>query len=520
MGTGHVMRCVAFAELLLARGARSLFVCRDHQGHLIAQLRERSWPVVVLPAPVSAAGNGADSYAAWRGVPMHVDAEQTLRALEGHKPEWMVVDHYGLDAGWEALVRPGVGRLLVIDDLYRPHECDVVLNQNCLPDQPNRYHGLVPSGCQVLLGPRYALLAQEYPLHREIQPSRSGAVRRVLVYFGGVDSGNLTGQALMALCAQEFGQLEVDLVIGTNHPNRDALREQASARPHTRVFGTRPHLADLMATADLAIGAGGVTTWERMCLGVPSVVVSLAENQRPTCEALASAGLIEYLGSHRSVGSAQIHGALSTLLGNRRRLQELSSRGQHLVDGRGASRVAEVMLGRDVDALMQTRNALHEADSRPAGFGQFVFAWIDRCDADRVLALRNQAHVTSQMRTRTAITPTDHSRFLENYNRMDRYDFVLVDSETDRYVGTFYITGVASSPELGKYIGDGAYLGKGIARQATARLLEFCRAVTGLDQLTAVTRADNVRNIALNTALGFKPTGPAQGGYLVMTVEL
>jgi UDP-2,4-diacetamido-2,4,6-trideoxy-beta-L-altropyranose hydrolase len=133
-------------------------------------------------------------------------------------------------------------------------------------------------------------------------------------------------------------------VIGENHPAGEALRRQAAERPGTALHRTRPHLADLMAAADLAIGAGGVTTWERMCLGVPSLVISIAENQRPACEALAADGLIAYAGDAASVDVATIRGALSSLMPDRDRLAALSSGGQRLVDGHGAARVADALL--------------------------------------------------------------------------------------------------------------------------------------------------------------------------------
>jgi UDP-2,4-diacetamido-2,4,6-trideoxy-beta-L-altropyranose hydrolase len=518
IGTGHLTRSATLADVLRARGADVSFVCREHPGHLIEMLRQRSLPVAVLPPP-EPSGFDRDGYAAWVGAPQPEDAEQTIRAIGGDASDWIVVDHYGLDAQWERRMRPRAGRLLVIDDLAsHPHECDVLLDQNYSRDSDRRYEGLVPTDCRLLIGPRYALLAPAYPCYRATQPPRDGSVRRVLVYFGGADRSNMTGQALTALSAPLCRHLSVDLVIGTNHPQRQALELQAAARPGTSVHGTRPHLADLMAQADLAIGAGGTTTWERMCLGLPSLVVSLAENQRPTCEALAAAGLIDYAGDVGSVAAGHIHDALVRLLEDRDRLLTLSSRGRRLVDGCGASRVADVMLGRAGDPLV-TRHALHEDDARPEGFDTFTFAWIDRCRAEDVLSLRNMPHVTAQMRSQAPISAADHRRFLDAYSQMDRYDFILIDNNRRRSVGAFYITNVGSAPELGKYIGDPEYLGKGVAHRAAQSLIDFCRTRAGLGYLMAVTRRDNSRNIALNTRLGFRKMG-ADDAYIVMRLEL
>jgi UDP-2,4-diacetamido-2,4,6-trideoxy-beta-L-altropyranose hydrolase len=516
MGTGHVMRCATLAQSLQDRGAVPRFVCREHRGNLIAPLRER-WAVHVLPPPVEPVDIDDEDYAAWLGVPESGDAEETIAALGGEKPDWMVVDHYGLGRAWEARLRPHVGRIAVIDDLAgRRHDCDVLLDQN-YPAAESAAGRIVPAGCQPLIGPRFALLAPEYARQRDAGRVRDGSVRRVLVYFGGADPSNMTAEALEALAAPEFSRLLVDVVIGTNHPRRQALERQAVGRANIRLHGTRPHLADLMDAADLAIGAGGTTTWERLCLGLPSLVVSLAENQRPACEALAAAGHIAYAGGANSVRAPEIRAAINALVADPDRLAALASRGLHLVDGRGAPRVADALLGEA--KRLRTRRALHAAGVCPEGFDGFAFAWIDRCREADVLSMRNAPHVLAQMRSRDPVSADSHARFLAAYSEADRYDFVLLEGASGRYAGTFYVTGLRSAPALGKYIGDPAYLGKGLARRATARLIEFCRLRAGLQRLTAETRQDNARNIALNAALGFELAG-MDGEYAVMTLEL
>lgn len=520
IGTGHVMRCLTLAEALRMKGAQPRFISRAVPGNLIASIRQHV-PVHVLPAPASAGEVIAGDRATWPGVSEATDADETVAALDGHKPDWLVVDHYALGLAWEQRLRPYSGRILVLEDLpQRAHDCDALLDQNYSDEGESRHAKSVPEHCRLLAGPRYALLAPAYARLRQTQPERDGTIRRVLVYFGGADPDNMTAQALTALSTSGLSHLGVDLVIGTNHPQREALERQAAARPGTSVHGTRPHLADLMIHTDLAVGAGGVTTWERMCLGLPALVVSLAENQRVTCEALAAAGLIEYLGSSQAVGADRIREALERLIANPSRVAELATAGRRLVDGDGASRVAGVLTSLGGGDPMRTRNALHDADACPEGFGTFSFAWIDRCQADGVLALRNTPHVREQMRSRDPIAAAQHRQFIEQYAALDRYDFVLVDDSTGRYVGVFYVTHIGSTPEIGKYIGASEYLGKGVAHEATRRLLEFCRTRTGLRQLVSMTRAGNTRNIALNKKLGFELSGGTHGDYVMMTLAL
>lgn len=341
MGSGHFVRCLTLANALRQRGADVRFICRAHVGNMIATLARSAIPVVVLPAPPTKKKHTED-YALWLGVTQETDAAETVAALNGERPDWLIVDHYGLDAGWEGALRPHVGHVLAIDDLAnRPHDCDVLLDQNYSRDAATRYENWLPSHCQRLLGPRYALLRPEYAEFRKIRASREGKVQRVLVFFGGTDVANATGTALEALMAPEFRELHVDVVVGASNPHRGVIERQVSQRPFTALHEPRPHLADLMALADLALGAGGATTWERLCLGLPSLVVSIAENQVPACGSLGSSGYIEYLGPISGIGSEQIRLGLLAMMNNPPLLEGMVTKGKILVDGLGALRVAE-----------------------------------------------------------------------------------------------------------------------------------------------------------------------------------
>src|SRR5882672_6253688 len=101
MGTGHLMRCLTLAEALRGRGAQARFICREHSGHLMPLLRQRTMPVTALPAPASGDRTPGEDHAAWLGVTQAEDAAQTIEAFDGEKPDWLVVDHYGLDVEWE-----------------------------------------------------------------------------------------------------------------------------------------------------------------------------------------------------------------------------------------------------------------------------------------------------------------------------------------------------------------------------------------------------------------------------------
>ena len=349
IGSGHVMRCRTLARELRRRGAEISFICRQQPGDLIELLRQE-FQVLALPPLAAVASSspleGRALYAAWLGCSQQQDAADCLAALEqagNGSAQWLVVDHYGLDASWEGAMREGLGsepplQLLVIDDLAdRTHSCELLLDQNFFgAATQQRYGGLVPAQCRQLLGPQYALLGPEYALLHPLVPPRT-ELRRVLVFFGGVDPANYTGQAIKALMAPELAQLAVDVVLGLQCPHRQAVESLVAQRPHTTLHGPQPSLAGLIARADLAIGAGGSTTWERACLGLPSVVLPIAANQLPFSEALAAAGLI-----HLLLDPADLVSELGTIEPH---LLAQSQNCQGLTDGWGAQRLATALLG-------------------------------------------------------------------------------------------------------------------------------------------------------------------------------
>lgn len=350
IGTGHLMRCLTLAESLRQRGVQVRFISREHVGNQVALLRQRGISVSVLPAPANGVTVSSEGYADWLGVTQAEDAEQTIQALDGERPDWLVLDNYALGVEWEHRIRQHVERLMVIDDLAdRQHYCDILLDQNYSPNGEQRYADLVPENCKLLMGPNYALLRPEYSVQRKTFRDRDGQVKRVLVFFGGSDPQNVTGLALEALSCPGLEHLEVDVVVGANNPNREGLEAQVRQRRHTRMYGPRPHLADLMSQADLAIGAGGATNWERICLGLPTVVVSIAENQRSASEALAEAGLIYYAGRFPGIGTDHLKRLLLALVQNAQRLTDLTMRNQVQVDGLGALRLVEVMRPSAID---------------------------------------------------------------------------------------------------------------------------------------------------------------------------
>ena len=343
IGTGHVMRCLALAQGIHCAGGKAIFVCRELPGNLCDEIAVRGFTVLRLPADTDGAaqdlGHGALLGSTWQN-----DAEQTRAALEPLAPiDWLVADHYALDARWESALRPITKQLMAIDDLFdRPHDVDLLLNQNILPGSRASYAGLLPNACRLLLGPRFALLQDRYRKLRRRIPLRAGKIERVLVYFGGVDAANLTGRSLEALLAAGCGDLEIDVVLPVVGPHAESIRALAARLPGAHVHETLPSLAQLMANADLAIGASGTTSWERLCLGLPALVVTLSDNQLLIAQALQANNLARWLGHHDEISVERLADALRLLL-QEGLAPDWSARCRAAVDGAGVERVAALL---------------------------------------------------------------------------------------------------------------------------------------------------------------------------------
>lgn len=337
IGSGHVARCMTLAQALARRGAEVRFVCRAHAGHLGAEVAASGIAVELLPLagaggarhPVSTSDGSDDArrsprpgaeegdarYSRWLGDGWQADASSTAASFgSSGPPDLLVADHYAIDHRWERALRcPGM-TILAIDDLAdREHDCDVLLDQNYYRNLGSRYDALVPAGCKKLLGPRHALLREEFLAPGRAVRVRGERVDRILVFFGGMDRTNETAKALDALRVIGRREMLVDVVVGRANPHRARIEARCKDDPGLRYHCQTSEMADLMAQADLALGACGTATWERAFLGLPSVVVSVATNQERAARDVHDFGAHLYLGPAGEVDGAMFAAAVRRL---------------------------------------------------------------------------------------------------------------------------------------------------------------------------------------------------------------
>lgn len=373
IGTGHVERCLTLAKALSNLGVRCRFICRPHVGNMLAEIAARGFETIVLPALRGAAATTGSTiaHADWLATTAERDAQETKESIGRNMPDWIVVDHYGIDRAWEVAFRAVGIKVLVIDDLAdRPHHCDALLDHG-LDHGAAEYSSLIAPETTCFFGPQYALLRPEFAELRaeSLARRKSPSLDRILVSMGGVDKDNVTCQLLAALASEEGSEArEVTVVMGLRAPWLEDVRARAAEMPgKVEVLVATTRMAELMRDADLAIGGAGTTSWERCCLGLPSVVLVLADNQKTVAASLARAGAVWVPKTLSAVAAClarphSTHAALGDLV-------EMSRKAAQITDGRGVAKVASFIvsqIGRVSPPIADRHPSVDEANE-PGG---------------------------------------------------------------------------------------------------------------------------------------------------------
>ncbi len=321
IGTGHLARCMALARALEERGAQVVFALAAPSDWALERLGAREHLALELEGPGEQA-----------------DARATALALGGREPfDVLIVDHYGLGRDYERALRSSIPRVAAIDDLPREHDAELLLDTGFGAEA--RYVGRIPAGCERLFGPRFALLD---PALREARAARAPRAGRVLLTLGGADPSGATLRLLEAYEASPGLTLEV--IVGAFNPDREVLEQRFAEVPGIELASDVRDMPRRYARAALCLGAGGVSALERCCVGLPSLLVCLADNQRAFAEGLARAGAARHLGDFEALDPRDVWRGVAALAQDRAGLEQLERRGRALVDGEGAARVAARLL--------------------------------------------------------------------------------------------------------------------------------------------------------------------------------
>jgi UDP-2,4-diacetamido-2,4,6-trideoxy-beta-L-altropyranose hydrolase len=372
IGIGHIARCLSLARELVLFGDRVILISSSilpdmllSKSHSVAECR-------VL--------GGNDD-----------DAQAFIEAIGTDIPDWVVVDHYGLDAKWHGVVRQRFGCcVLAIDDLGdRPLAADIIVDHNPIADYYAKYRNVNIFGARILSGPHFSLIARDYA--GLVSHECATVVRSIGIFVGGSDPLGLSGK-LLRMCRRSLGfSGDIEVVSTSMNPDLEVLRRLCEGPLNATLSIDLPDLNGFHQRHDLYIGAGGGSTWERCRRGLPSLVLAYAENQRVVVEALERVGAAKCVWWAGDSDLISVENALRELLVNYEMRRALSQASHRLVDGYGALRVAVCMRA---GALTVRQATVDDA--------QLIYDW------------RNHPEVRQVSRMQLPIDFDTHVRWLES----------------------------------------------------------------------------------------------------------
>ena len=488
MGTGHVMRCLTLAQVLKENGANIKFICRKHEGNLIDKIHSSGFNVHELGLLEEIKVDNKLTHSPWLGVTQQQDADDCIDILKAKKVDWLIVDHYALDEQWQKRLKPYYEKIMVIDDLAdRKHQCDVLLDQT-FGRQHDDYVALVPKDCELLLGSQYALLRPEfskwraYSLERRSKPE----FKKLLINMGGVDVDNVTENVLdeLKLCNLP-NDMNIIVVMGSSAPHLESVKFKAMTLPYkTEVRVDVDNMAEVMANSDIAIGAAGSTTWERCCLGLPTIQIVIAKNQLFSAETLAHHNIVKL--------AKEIKETTYLLESSSEWMKSVGSSALEICDGMGSYKV--------FNKMTDYRIILEE-------FGEVNLCnYINLNENDKILALsmRNHPEIKKCMHNQDSIPNATHCEFIKSLeNKIDQRYYLV--KQNNIIIGSinFSEINLHNSVEFGIYTNPFLQL-KGAGRLLESAASQYAFIELNVKIIKLEVFSDNERAIHFYNKCGFE----------------
>ena len=386
----------------------------------------------------------------------------------------------------------------MIDDLAdRKHDCDLLLDQNLVDDYMSRYANQVSPSVTKLLGPNFALLQDEYANIRKNIHAKKNDIKNILVYFGGSDLYNLTEYVLDILLKINF-QKKVTVVLNANHPQTIRVKDKIKDKENYQIFNNLPSLANILEITDVAIGAGGTATWERCALGVPSFVITIAENQKQIAAEMHNQGYIKLLGNYDDINSSILEKTLNDIANNRIEIEEWSQHCLNLVDGLGAKRVAEILI---IDE-----------------YSHFDIRYANHSDKEILFEWRNEAGVRSNSFSNHEIKFDEHCNWLDNVLKNKKNNiFYIVSTALGFPVGQVRFSRSTSGWDL-DYSIRVDFRGKKLAKKLLSKALHAFSVEQPDNFIYARVFTRNLTSRNVLKSLNFKEVG-FQGDSIVYRVS-
>ncbi len=339
IGVGHLTRCLSLAHALKSNGHDIKFLLTDHPSNFSSVVTSEGFKVFFVSRGDKYQQPITGKETTWLGNDLAHDIKETRKVLTEEKSDLIIVDHYAIDASWEKEIRKDVKTIFVIDDLAnRPHDCDFLMDQT-FGRSKSDYSNLVSSQCQLFLGSEFALLRPEFSRHL---PSRQ-SLNHIFISFGGIDPRGVTLKVIQGIELETEKKLHITVILRKESVGFEEVKKitQNSIHEYELIPSTN-RMADLMAKADLAFGAGGTSAWERCSLSLPAIGICLADNQKLVLENLSLKGALTNLGDFKALTPEKVHSALMIFLKDEKLLFAMSKIGREVCDGQGIGRIAAV----------------------------------------------------------------------------------------------------------------------------------------------------------------------------------
>ena len=340
IGSGHLVRCSRLAYKLKSLGHNIEFISKNLDGNLNANIA-KDFKLNIISKQLNTNHYG---YIQLLGSTIEYDLSQTLSVLNNKKADILFVDHYALDYQWEKAIYKNVDKLVVIDDMWdRNHYCDFLINHNFTLSE-NKYPNIDRKRTKLLDNPSFAMIDENFKKLRKQRDYLKNDVKSIFVYFGSTDSFHLTELAAKTLSNNSFDNIKINILTSKGNPKYKKILSIINNKGNFALLESSPNLAKIMSSNDLCIGAGGVSNLERLCLGLPAIVISVAENQFDSCSSYEKKGYIYYLGHASEVTEKALYDKIINLLKYPSNLQKQSDKGMSLVDGKGLDKVISTII--------------------------------------------------------------------------------------------------------------------------------------------------------------------------------
>tara|TARA_X000000368_G_scaffold89881_1_gene68593 strand:- start:30078 stop:31589 length:1512 start_codon:yes stop_codon:yes gene_type:complete len=470
IGTGHAMRCLSLSKEFKRKGIVTKFIFRDYEDGT-RSLIEKLFPnCYFIESPSKKNKNLKSDEYRWSHSTKIDDAKKTKDILKDFEVDWLIIDHYSIDKTWENSIKKYVKNIMVIDDLFdRDHYCNALTDPSSNPTSLKIYKKRLNKSADLLIGNKYALIDSIYSEYRDIYRKRNFKNPRILIFFGGIDIQDHTYETVKFISNANIKFSEIDVVVGNNYHNKNNLRKLCQKNKYNLIVQTNK-MHELMHNSDISIGSGGITTWERCSLGLPTFVCQIAKNQEQLIKAAAKNSLIFSPNSNKNF-KIFLKDHLISFLKNTSLLEYISNRAFKSIDAKGCNRIVSYIMQKSLNAR---------------------FASIK--DSKKIFKWRNSFEVRKFSRNKKIINISDHNNWIKKILASKKESLIIVENNKDPVGVVRFSILNDSSAEISIYLVP-KYIGKGMGNGVLDKAEElFLSKFKKIKVINANVLADNERS--------------------------